>query len=53
MKAVVVAKLVEWTLLTPEIRGSNPVTGKFIDSIEAKNLIEKTQVKKRAREWHI
>ena len=26
--AVVVAQLVEWSLLIPEVRGSNPVIGK-------------------------
>ena len=28
--AVVVAQLAEWSLLTPEIRGSNPVFGIFL-----------------------
>ena len=27
--AVVVAQMMEWLLLTPEIRGSNPVSGKL------------------------
>ena len=35
---VVVAHLVEWLLLTPEVRGSNPVIGKlYITCIEKTN----------------
>ena len=30
MGAVVVAQLAEWSLLTPEIRGSNPSNDKFV-----------------------
>ena len=37
---VVVAQLVERSLSTPEVRGSNPVIGKFI-------CIEKMKIKKK------
>ena len=41
--AVVVAQLVEWSLLTPEVHGSNPVVGKlYILS----NVLEKKKTKK-------
>ena len=41
-RAVVVAQLVEWLLLKPEIRSSNPIVGK-------KNFygIEKIKIKKK------
>ena len=41
---VVVVQLVERSLPTPEVRGSNPVIGKFICTI---NCIEKTKIKKK------
>ena len=41
---MVVAQFVEWVLLTPEIRGSNPVVGKFLFTL---NCIEKTKIKKK------
>ena len=41
---VVVAQLVERSLSTPEVRGSNPVIGKFICTI---NCVEKTKIKKK------
>ena len=31
MMAVAVAQLVEWSLPTPEVRGSNPVIGKIFN----------------------
>ena len=47
------AQLVEWLLLTFEVRGSNPVIGKFyIEHLFTLNYIEKTKIKeKRDREW--
>ena len=52
--AVVVAQLVERLLPTSEICGSNPVIGKFLFTIKCiKSYFEKTNVKKRGREWPI
>ena len=42
--AVVVAQLVERSLLTPEIRGSNPDIGKVLST---NCTIEKTKIKKK------
>ena len=42
--AVVVAQLVERSLLTPEIRGSNPDIGK---TLSTNCTIEKTKIKKK------
>ena len=41
---MVVAQLVERSLLKPKVRGSSPVIGKFI---------EKTKIKKRPRMAHL
>ena len=43
------AQLVEWLLATPEIRGSNPVMGKFFHghrtaAVLLVNCIEKTKI---------
>ena len=47
-KAEVVAQLVERSLLTPEIRGSNPVIGKILSTKFIKHcLAEKTKIKKK------
>ena len=46
--AVVVAQLVERSLLTPEIRGSNPDIGKVLST---NCTIEKTKIKKKRPEW--
>ena len=50
--AVVVAQLVNRSLPTPEVRGSNQVIGEVLFII---NCIEKTKIKKRKRdrEWPI
>ena len=46
--AVVVDQLVEQSLPTPEIRGSNPVIGKILSTQLSTNcIIEKTKIKKR------
>ena len=47
---MVVAQLVEQSLLTPEIRSLNPDTGKIWST---NSTIEKTKIKKRGREWPI
>ena len=44
---MVVALLVEGSLPTPDVHGSNPVMIKFICSI---NCIEKTKIKKKEKE---
>ena len=44
--AVVVSQLLEWLLLTPEVRGSTPVIGKIY--IERLLSIEKTKIKKKS-----
>ena len=44
-RAVVVAQLVEWFLLGPEVRGSNPVIGKLYYQYTV-NCIEKTKINK-------
>ena len=46
---VVVAHLVERSLLTPEVRGSNPVIGNknYIEHLLTFNCIEKTKIKKK------
>ena len=44
--AVVVAQLVEWLLLTPEIRGSNPKIGKVLSTTTKLN--RKDENKKEA-----
>ena len=45
---VVVAQLVERSLLIPEVRGSNPVIGKYllIEHLFSVNCIKKTKIKK-------
>ena len=45
--AVVVAQLVEWPLPTPEVLGSNPVIGKYIEQLFTVNcvFIEKTNIR--------
>ena len=47
--AAVVAQLVERSLPIPEVRGSNPVIGKylFIEQLFTINCIEKTKIKKK------
>ena len=46
--AVVVAQLVEQSLLTPEIRGLNPVIGKMLSPKLSTNcIIEKTKKKEK------
>ena len=49
--AVVVAQLVERSLPTPEIRGSNPVIGKLLyqtfNCLSTVSCIEKTKLKKK------
>ena len=50
-RAVVVAQLAEWSLSIPEVRGSNPVIGKFFLSIYltfvyCQLCIGKTKIKK-------
>ena len=42
--AVVVAQMVEWSLPTPEIRGSNPDNGKILST---NCTIEKKKIKKK------
>ena len=44
-RAVVVAQLVERLLPIPEVRGSNPVIGKFNEHSLTVNCIEKTKIK--------
>ena len=45
---MVVAQLVEQSILTPEVRGSNPIIGKiYIAHLLTLNCIEKTKVKKK------
>ena len=46
---MVVAQLVERSLPTPEVRGSNPVIGKLLSDIclFAVNCVEKTKIKKK------
>ena len=50
---VVVAQLVERSLPTPEIHGSNPVISKLLyrtfNCLSAANCIEKTKIKKKKR----
>ena len=50
--ALVVAQLVERLLLTPEVRGSNPVIGKiYIEHWSlSTNCIDKTKIKQRGSE---
>ena len=51
---MVAAQLVEWSLLTTEIRGSKPVIGKVLYIKYSTNCnIEKTKIKKRGQEWPI
>ena len=46
--AVVVAQLIERSLLRPEIRGSNPVIGKILSTkLSANCIIEKPKIKKK------
>ena len=46
------AQLVEWSLLIPEVRSSNPVIGKiYIEHLFTINCMEKTKINKRGREW--
>ena len=52
--AVVVAQLVEWSLLIPKVRGSNPVIGKIYWTFVYCQLYWKDENKeKRGREWPI
>ena len=47
-RAVLVAQLVERSLLIPEVHGSNPVIGKiYIEHLFTVNSIEKTKIKKK------
>ena len=51
---MVVAQLVERSLLTPEVRGSNPVMGKFLCRTFVSCLHGKDKNReKRGREWPI
>ena len=51
---MVVAQLKEWSLPTPEVRGSNPVINKIlIEHLCTGNGMEKTKLKKRGQEWPI
>ena len=47
--AEVVAQLVEWSLPTPEIHGTNPVIGNYflLSTVFKKNFIEKMTIKKK------
>jgi len=45
--AVVVAQLVEWSLLIPVVRRSNKVIGNILYSTLTVNCIEKMKIKKR------
>ena len=45
--AVVVAQLVEWSLLIQVVRGSNKVIGNILYSTLTVNCIEKMKIKKR------
>ena len=47
---MVVAQLIERSLLTPEVRGANhPVIGKTLDYLyTVNNCIEKTKIKKKS-----
>ena len=46
------AKLIEQSLATPEICGSNPVIGKTLSTKLSTNcIIEKTKIKNRGQEW--
>ena len=47
MMAVAVAQLVQWSLPTPEVRGSNPVMGKKIIECLLSTELKKTKVKKK------
>ena len=54
-REVVVAQLVEWSLLIPEVRGSTPVIGKiYIEHLFVNlfiiNCIEKTKINKKGKE---
>ena len=52
--AVVVAQLVERSLITPVVQGSNLVMGKiYIEHCLLSTVLKKTTIKKRGREWHI
>ena len=46
----VVVQLVEWSLLAPKIRGSNPGIGKILST---NRKVEKTKIKKKGKEWPI
>ena len=51
---VVVAHLVERSLLTPEVRGSNPIIGKIYIEHLMLTVLKKTKInKKRPRTAHI
>ena len=49
-RAVVVAQLVELSLLIPEVRGSNQVIGNNLLSTYTANCIEKTKINKKEAE---
>ena len=51
---MVVAQLVERLLLTPEVRGSNPVIGKFyIEHYFLSTVLKRRKYRKSGREWPI
>ena len=51
--AVVVAQLVEWSLLIPVVRRSNKVIGNILYSTLTVNCIENTKIKKKRLGWPI
>ena len=53
-KNVVVAQLVERSLPTPEVHGSNPVIGKYLLTIYLLlTVLEKTKIEIKGLEWPI
>ena len=52
-EAVVVDQLPERSLLTPEIRSSNPVIGKILYSTYSLWTVEKKKIKNKGRQWAI
>ena len=56
MRAVVVAQLAERSLSIPEVRGSNPDIGKFLQNINLLSTVlywRDKNKRKRGREWPI
>jgi len=51
--AGVVAQLVGWSLLTPEICGSNLVIGKIYNQCLLLTVFKRREEKNRGREWPI